>query len=422
MGWFKNIVNTIKDVTLATVVQPVVSTVNAVGIKTSQPKYSTGIGKTLGDVAKSAAQPLSSTVNAFGAKTSTGKYDTDVGKFLGDLGKVGAEPIKSSYGSITGKDNDFVYETKVGKNIGGVVELGVDSGHVALKTYADTLSGGLVSKAINVVRDDEHKESAGNYNEQKKQIFTSGSTLGKVENVVMKGAPIVGTVGASLLKSKDEGKKEGTVKPVEKSGAVANGSVKVVDAKGLGDGIGTGTVSSVPKVVSSVSNTVKPVTKVAETVATKPIVATVVKPVIKVAETVATKPIVATAVKTVTKTEEKKTMASGNIWGDIASSVLGSAVTAMIDNSNEPKAQQQQQTASIAAFTNPYVNAISDPKLLGTASAAAFGLSGTSQAPAPAPPDSWWDQNKSWAMPVSIVLSIVFSFVFLIMAIVKRRR
>lgn len=402
MGWFKNIVNTIKDVTLATVVQPVVSTVNAVGIKTSQPKYSTGIGKTLGDVAKSAAQPLSSTVNAFGAKTSTGKYDTDVGKFLGDLGKVGAEPIKSSYGSITGKDNDFVYETKVGKNIGGVVELGVDSGHVALKTYADTLSGGLVSKAINVVRDDEHKESAGNYNEQKKQIFTSGSTLGKVENVVMKGAPIVGTVGASLLKSKDEGKKEGTVKPVEKSGAVANGSVKVVDAKGLGDGIGTGTVSSVPKVVSSVSNTVKPV--------------------IKVAETVATKPIVATAVKTVTKTEEKKTMASGNIWGDIASSVLGSAVTAMIDNSNEPKAQQQQQTASIAAFTNPYVNAISDPKLLGTASAAAFGLSGTSQAPAPAPPDSWWDQNKSWAMPVSIVLSIVFSFVFLIMAIVKRRR
>ena len=364
MGWLKNIVNTIKDVTIATVVQPIVSTVNAVGGNVSQPKYETGVGNFLGDVAKSASQPLSSTVNAFGAKTSVGKYETDVGSFLGDLGKVGAEPIKNSFGSITGKDNDFVYETKVGKDLGGIVELGVDSGHTALKTYADTLSGGYASKVVNLVRADEYKESAGNYNEQKEIRFEPGSTLGSVENVVMKGAPIVGTIGASLLKSKDESE--------------GNGSVKVLDDKGggLGDGVGTGSV--VNNVTKAVDNVVQPITKVTT-----------------------------------------DNMASGNVWGDIASSVLGSAVTALIDNSQDKPAAQQQ--ASVAAFTNPYVNSITAQQV-GQATAAAFGVNTGSGGVQVTTKETWWDRNKSWAMPVSIGVSVLFSFVFLIMAIAKRRR
>lgn len=285
------------------------------------------------DVHKSALQPVISTVNAVGGTHIDVDYKTSLGGFLGDLGTVGAEPIKNSKDSITGKDTNLKYNTSMGKDIGGIVEMGVDSGHTALKTYANTLTGGYASKVTNIFRDDEHKESAGNYHEASQERFDKGSFLAKVDSNVQKGAPIVGTLGASLLQSSDKDKNEG--------GGVVN-------------------------VVESSTNT------------------------------------------------------DMSAWGDMAAGVLGSVVTSLIDSTSNQNTQQ----SSVAAFTTPYVNQMGSAGLMSSAAQAAFGVNASSGSTtvSASSSSSWWDQNKGWAQPVLIGVSILFSIVLLLVALFRRKR
>lgn len=84
-----------------------------------------------------------------------------------DVAKGVVSVVVAPVNSITGHQYNPKFETKVGGFVGGAAKMGVDNLHTVGKTFADTITGGLASKAVNVVRSNDKKESWGNYAETK---------------------------------------------------------------------------------------------------------------------------------------------------------------------------------------------------------------------------------------------------------------
>jgi hypothetical protein len=107
-----------------------------------------------------------------------------------DVAKVVVQPVTAGISSVTGKDIDLNYKTKVGEVVGKAGKVGIKSINAAAKTWADSVTGGYASKAANELRDDEYKESTGNYYETRTKEFDSG-LLSKYENVSIGGAVVI---------------------------------------------------------------------------------------------------------------------------------------------------------------------------------------------------------------------------------------
>jgi hypothetical protein len=122
-----------------------------------------------------------------------------------DIGKATAYLVAAPINSITGHDFNPDFSTGFGQVVGGGAMLGVDSIHVAGKYFGDTITGGLASKAANLLRDDENKESYGNYGE-KDLKFQGVKGLEKLEEYSKKGAAIIGTVYAGKAAASGIGK------------------------------------------------------------------------------------------------------------------------------------------------------------------------------------------------------------------------
>lgn len=128
-----------------------------------------------------------------------GKWvDKNVGGFHKDITQGIVGVAVAPVNSITGHRYTPTYSTKVGGAISSGANIGVDSVHIAGKTFANAISGGLASKITDVARDKDHKEAGGRFNEFKS---TSGANnLGitqKLQGVSKGGAVVIGQLYGS---------------------------------------------------------------------------------------------------------------------------------------------------------------------------------------------------------------------------------
>jgi len=139
-------------------------------------------------------------------ETDMGNVLSKLKDFVSDVGKTIAYSVAAPVNSVTGHKYKPEYSTKVGSVLGQGSNVGIDSLHIAGKSFADTITGGAATKLANKVRSDENKESAFNYNEMKNlhSVNTGVKAIDKgfntFEQVSKKGAVILGAAaGAKAL-------------------------------------------------------------------------------------------------------------------------------------------------------------------------------------------------------------------------------
>lgn len=119
-----------------------------------------------------------------------------IGNVAKDAVKLGVQPVKLAVASVTGKPVNTTYSTKLGAVVGKVHDTGNKALTSTAKGFADTITGGLATKAANVLRKDKYKEKAFAYNEMKNSGGPSfGKTLDKVATVL----PTVGAVAGGVV-------------------------------------------------------------------------------------------------------------------------------------------------------------------------------------------------------------------------------
>ena len=142
------------------------------------------------------------------------KPTEDVGLFnklkdvVSDVGKTIAYSVAAPVNSITGHKYKPTYSTKVGAVLGQGSNIGIDSIHIAGKAFADTVTGGLATKAANKLRKPENQEKAYAYNEMENfhSVNTGVKAIDKAfsayEKVSKGGAVVLGAaMGANALKN-----------------------------------------------------------------------------------------------------------------------------------------------------------------------------------------------------------------------------
>lgn len=132
------------------------------------------------------------------------KVAKGIGNVAKDVVKLSVQPVKLAVASVTGKPVNTTYSTKVGAIVGKVHDTGSKALTATVKGFADTVTGGLATKAANLVRKDEYKEKAFSYNEQKSAV---GADLGKTLNKVAAVLPTVGAVTGGVVGGALAGKK-----------------------------------------------------------------------------------------------------------------------------------------------------------------------------------------------------------------------
>lgn len=145
-------------------------------------------------------------------KEKNGLFD-QIGNFFEDIGKGIAYLAVAPINSVTGHQWDPEFETDVGGIISAGAAQGIDSIHIIGKTFADTITLGYASKAVNLVRDKEDQESYGNYNEMDAK-FEDVKLIGKLEEYSKKGAVVVGQYLGGQAMDSDYGEIVQTVVPV----------------------------------------------------------------------------------------------------------------------------------------------------------------------------------------------------------------
>jgi hypothetical protein len=86
-------------------------------------------------------------------------------KVVSDVGKTIAALSVMPVNSVTGHVFNPKLETTFGKVVGGALIVGNKGLNVAAKTFADAVSGGYASKAVNLIRSKNNQESTGHYSE-----------------------------------------------------------------------------------------------------------------------------------------------------------------------------------------------------------------------------------------------------------------
>jgi hypothetical protein len=155
-----------------------------------------GVSNALGSVAKA--------IDTGARKAGDKIVETKVGKVVADTVKTGLVVPNASYESIFSKDLVKIqFDTKAGAFAGGINKIGIESGHDALKAYANNVTGGYAEKL--------HVAAVDGYdpNKPKEQVFKTGF-LSKTEGGIRALAPVVGGLAADVLKSKPQEAQPGT--------------------------------------------------------------------------------------------------------------------------------------------------------------------------------------------------------------------
>lgn len=137
------------------------------------------VGNAVGDAAKSVA------------KTTT--------NVVSDATKLGLQPVKLAVASVTGKPVNTSYSTGIGKIVGAIHDTGSKALTATAKGFADTITGGLATKAANLLRKDENKEKAFSYNEMKPGAATGVKFIDKVGAILPTTGAIVGGTAAGIF-------------------------------------------------------------------------------------------------------------------------------------------------------------------------------------------------------------------------------
>lgn len=157
--------------------------------------------------------PMTTIGKAVGIKKEAPKASTKLARgaasVVGDAQKLGIQPIESSINSVTNKKSKITFDTKVGKIAGKVQGAGVDGLHTVGKTFADTISGGAVSKvkdwAFKSVDPKNKtgyvKQAGGKYTEMRKDNRQDSGVkeLDKVLGYIPVASAIVGTAAAAYV-------------------------------------------------------------------------------------------------------------------------------------------------------------------------------------------------------------------------------
>lgn len=302
--------------------------------------------------------------------------ETKVGKVVADIAKSAIVIPNESYKSITGKDLANVKaETVFGKNLIGVNQLGIQSGHTALKAFANTVTGGLAEKA--------HVKLVEGYDPKAPQekIFTSG-VLAKAENFIDKASPIIGALGPSLLK----GGASEQQKQLQKTGQLP-----------------MATPPPAPQLLAA-----PPSSFLQQAVSTTPKAATNT---------------VTNLVSNITKPDNMSFLSNASSFlqtdaGKAVQGVLGNVVTNLL--TPKPQPSPAPQNAVFAQTALPPVN----DKKTSTVQDVLFGEKGIIvQTPGtPTQRPGWWSENKAWALPVFVVAGVFAVLATLAKLLFGRRR
>lgn len=312
---------------------------------------------------------------------------TMLGKVLKKAGDIAEDVVKSaiiipnqSYKSVTGKDlvkDAAVTNTGLGKVLVGVNKVGIDSGHSALQSYANTATGGYASKVHEIA---VPGIVAMQQAELEKKTFTSG-ILSKFENTSEKLAPTVGQLGFSVLKAK----------PKEPDPVPAAPSSPVLPGK-PGTGTAPGVTYTQPVVEAPLG---KPQWNVTDTI-------------LKSEKTIPA------PVTTLSKVTSGLNQAANSPVGQQVIGILGKVVSNLATPKVSTVSQVPQQLAlqgNAGAVQQLPQNAMQK---------AVFEGGGIKiETKPPAESDTWWNRNKSWALPVALAIPGLFFMLFLLF---KRKR
>lgn len=124
-----------------------------------------------------------------------------VGGVVKDISKASIALPLESYGSITGKKTNITYETKVGGTLGKGAVGGLIAVHAGVKVFANGVTGGYASKALNKLRPADAQEKTGSYSGSIIQKGKGIKEVDKLNNFSMQGAKVIGSVyGAKVAK------------------------------------------------------------------------------------------------------------------------------------------------------------------------------------------------------------------------------
>jgi hypothetical protein len=182
MSWFSNAVHSVGAAfsdAAQIVAKAVVAPVNLVTGHEYKPDLQTGVGKA---------------VNA---------ATTYAENFAGDIAKTTSYLVTAPINSVTGHTYDVDFKTGVGKVLGDGAIIGINNVHTVGKSFADTITAGYASKAVNLIRKDENKESAYHYNEQR--VIGDG-LIGKFSQATTVASGVLGMVGGAVAAAAGIGK------------------------------------------------------------------------------------------------------------------------------------------------------------------------------------------------------------------------
>ncbi len=171
------------------------------------------IVKTVKDVTKIASAPVIVVGQKIANKPVDLKLETStfkraeqsgVGKAAQDTVRLGMAPITNAISSVKNQKIDNGYQTKTGKIVGKLHDSGNVGINVVAKSFADTISGGLVSKGKNWLAEKIDPKGKLGYQQQAKYKYgeMSGApnsgvkVLDKTLSYVPVASAAVGTVAA----------------------------------------------------------------------------------------------------------------------------------------------------------------------------------------------------------------------------------
>ncbi len=174
------------------------------------------IGNAFKDITKIASAPLIVVGQKIANKPVDLKLETGiakkaaatgVGKFAQDTVRLGVAPLTNAISSVKGQPINNGYVTKTAKILGKLNDVGNQGVNIVSKSFADTITGGLASKAKNALAskiDPKGKlgyvpEKAYSYGEMTPSQSSGVKILDKAASYVPIASAVVGTLAGAKV-------------------------------------------------------------------------------------------------------------------------------------------------------------------------------------------------------------------------------
>ena len=180
-----------------------------------------------------------------------------VGNVVKDVAKVSIALPLESYGSLTGDKHTITYQTGLGATFGKGATGGLVAVHGAAKGFANAVTYGYATKATNLLRPADKKETAGSYKGSIVNKGKSGSSaVDKLNNFSLEGGKAIGSIYGAKV-SADVEKAGGTVGTISKGLGVVSSfaDMGTLAGESLSASGGNGTLAADNQQSGSVSPT-----------------------------------------------------------------------------------------------------------------------------------------------------------------------